>query len=64
MRYISDIIDAVKARQVEIEKALANGNAANFDSYQRLVGEYAGLAAAIDIINNLLKEKEARENEQ
>ena len=61
MRYVSDIIDAVKARQVEIEKALAQGNAANFDSYQRLVGEYAGLTTAIDIINNLLKEEEDKE---
>ena len=62
MRYISDIIDAVKARQVVIEKSLAQGSASNFDSYQRLVGEYAGLSTAIDIINNLLKEEE--ENEQ
>ena len=61
MRYISDIIDAVKARQVGIEKALAQGNAANYDSYQRLVGEYAGLAATIEIINNLLKEEEEKE---
>lgn len=62
MRYVSDIIDAVKARQVVIEKSLAQGTAANYDSYQRLVGEYAGLSTAIDIINNLLKEEE--ENEQ
>jgi hypothetical protein len=62
MRYVSDIIDAVKARQVVIEKSLAQGTASNFDSYQRLVGEYAGLSTAIDIINNLLKEEE--ENEQ
>jgi hypothetical protein len=62
MRYVSDIIDAVKARQVVIEKSLAQGSASNFDSYQRLVGEYAGLSTAIDIINNLLKEEE--ENEQ
>ena len=61
MRYVSDIIDAVKARQTEIEKALAQGNAANYDSYQRLVGEYAGLSTAIDIINNLLKEEENKE---
>jgi hypothetical protein len=61
MRYVSDIIDAVKARQVEIEKALAQGNAANYDSYQRLVGEYAGLSTAVDIINNLLKEEETKE---
>jgi hypothetical protein len=61
MRYVSDIIDAVKARQVAIEKALAQGSASNYDSYQRLVGEYAGLSTAIDIINNLLKEEEEKE---
>ena len=61
MRYVSDIIDAVKARQVVIEKSLAQGTASNFDSYQRLVGEYAGLAASIDIINNLLKEEESKD---
>jgi hypothetical protein len=61
MRYVSDIIDAVKARQVTIENALAQGNAANYDSYQRLVGEYAGLNSALDIINNLLKEEEEKE---
>ena len=61
MRYVSDIIDAVKARQTEIEKSLAQGYASNYDSYQRLVGEYAGLSTAIDIINNLLKEEENRE---
>jgi hypothetical protein len=61
MRYISDIIGAVEARKATIEKALAQGTASNYDSYQRLVGEYAGLAASIDIINNLLKEEEEKE---
>ena len=61
MRYVSDIIDAVKARQAAIEKSLAAGHASNYDSYQRLVGEYAGLSTAIDIINNLLKEEEEKE---
>jgi hypothetical protein len=61
MRYISDIISAVEARKTAIEKSLAQGTASNYDSYQRLVGEYAGLAASIDIINNLLKEEEEKE---
>ena len=61
MRYISDIISAVEARRVAIEKALAQGSASNYDSYQRLVGEYAGLTASIEIINNLLKEEENKE---
>ena len=61
MRYISDIISAVEARKTAIEKSLAQGTASNYDCYQRLVGEYAGLAASIDIINNLLKEEEEKE---
>jgi|TARA_R110002126_G_scaffold125901_2_gene268119 hypothetical protein len=61
MRYISDVISAVEARKVTIEKALAQGTASNYDSYQRLVGEYAGLQTTIDIINNLLKEEEEKE---
>jgi hypothetical protein len=61
MRYVSDIISAVKARQAAIEKALAQGNASSYESYQRLVGEYAGLSASIDIINNFLKEEEEKE---
>ena len=61
MRYISDVISAVEARKVTIEKALAQSTASNYDSYQRLVGEYAGLQTTIDIINNLLKEEEEKE---
>ena len=61
MRYLSDIIDAVKARQTEIKDSLADGYVVNFETYQRLVGEYAGLKTALDIINNLLKEEEEKE---
>ena len=58
MRYVSDFIDAVKARQAEIGRSLLAGNAADFSAYQRLVGEHAGLESALDILNNLLKEDE------
>ena len=58
MRYVSDFIDAVKARQAEIDRSLSAGNAADFSAYQRLVGEHAGLESALDILNNLLKEDE------
>lgn len=61
MRYESDFIGAVKARQHEIAFSLAAGNAVNFDSYQRLVGQYRGLQDALDIINNLLKEEDEHE---
>lgn len=58
MRYVSDFIDAVKVRQAEIAASLANGSASDFQSYQRLVGEYSGLQMSIDILNNLLREDE------
>ena len=58
MRYVSDFIGAVKARQAEISQGLSNGNCVNFESYQRLVGQHQGLQEALEIINNLLKEEE------
>jgi hypothetical protein len=58
MRYISDFVGAVKARQAEISAGMTNGNCVNFESYQRLVGQYQGLTEALEIINNLLKEEE------
>lgn len=54
----SDIIHAVKARQDEIARALAEGSATNWDKYNRLVGEVAGLQHTLDIINNLLEKEE------
>jgi hypothetical protein len=58
MRYISDFVGAVKARQAEISAGMTNGNCVNFETYQRLVGQYQGLTEALEIINNLLKEEE------
>lgn len=56
MSTTSDFIGAVKARQAEISTGLTNGNCVNFESYQRLVGQYQGLEEALEILNNLLKE--------
>ena len=56
MRYIEDFIGAIKARQAEIASSLTAGNAVNFEPYQRLVGQHAGLAEALEVLNNLLKE--------
>jgi len=61
MRYESDFISAVKARQYEITESLAAGNCVNFESYQRLVGQYQGLEYALDILNNLLREDDEHE---
>jgi len=37
---------------------LADGNAINFESYQRMVGQYSGLQESLDILDNLMKEKD------
>lgn len=58
MRYISDIISAVKAEQARIAESLTAGNVVNFETYQRLVGQHQGLVKSLEIINNLLKEEE------
>lgn len=58
MRYVSDFIGAVKSRQQVIADSLVNGNAVNFETYQRLVGQHQGLEEALVILNGLLKEDE------
>ena len=58
MRYISDFVSAVQSRQQTISESLVNGNAVNIETYQRLVGQHQGLAEALVILNDLLKEDE------
>jgi hypothetical protein len=58
MRYVSDFFGAIEAEQKIIAQSLVNGNAINFETYQRLVGQHQGLEKALDILNNLLKEDE------
>ena len=58
MKVLSDFISAVKARQEQIAKGLAHGNASDFNAYQRLVGENLGLEQSLEILNYLLKEDE------
>jgi hypothetical protein len=58
MRYISDFIGAVKVRKEAVVQGLSTGNAADYASYQRLVGHIAGLEEALVILDNLLKEED------
>ena len=58
MRYVSDFISAVKARQAEVSESVIAGNCMTYEAYQRLVGINAGLEEALEILNNLLKEEE------
>ena len=56
MRYVEDFIGAVEGKKAEISRSLTAGNAVNFETYQRLVGQYMGLQDALQILNDLLKE--------
>ena len=58
MATISDLIGQIKTSQAEIASSLALGNAQNWDAYQRLVGRHEGLAEALQILDNLMKEDE------
>lgn len=61
MRYLEDYIGAIESRQAEIRLSLADGNAATWEAYQRVVGHYSGLKEALEILNNLLKEEDENE---
>jgi len=58
MRTISDLIGSIKSRQGEIATSMAAGNAVNWDSYIRMVGHFAGLQEALDILNNLMEDED------
>jgi hypothetical protein len=55
---ISELIGTIKERRLELALSLADGNAINIESYHRLVGQYQGLGEALDILDNILKEKD------
>ena len=51
----------VKAEQTRISQSLVEGHVVNFETYQRLVGQYQGLEKALDILDNILKEPDENE---
>jgi len=61
MNTISDFISLIEAKQREIAVSLAAGNAVNWESYQRMVGQNLGLSDALNILNDLLKEDNENE---
>jgi hypothetical protein len=61
VKTLSDLIGGIKSRQAEIAASLAVGNAANWETYHRMVGHYSGLQESLDILNNLMKEDEENE---
>jgi hypothetical protein len=54
---IEAVIHVVKLRQQEIAQSLALGNAFNWETYQRMVGEVQGLQFVLDSIDRMLEEE-------
>ena len=55
---VSDLIGRLKERRLELALSLADVHAINIESYHRLVGQYQGLGEALDILDNIMKEKD------
>ena len=53
---ISEFIGLIKDEQIKIAESLTAGHAINIESYQRLVGQYQGLQASLDVLNELMTE--------
>jgi hypothetical protein len=63
MELANGLIHAIKIKQQEIVDSMVNGRFANFESYQRYVGQHQGLEEALLILNNLLEEKDSKDDE-
>ena len=55
---LNDLIGRLKARRLELALSLADGYAINIESYHRMVGQYQGLDEALDILDEILTEKD------
>lgn len=58
---IASVIHVIKLRQAEVAQSLASGNAFNWESYQRMVGEVQGMQFVLDSINKMLDEERNQE---
>jgi len=54
---LEQLIHRIRIRQAEMHVSLATGIPATWDQYQRMVGEYQGLQASLDMIDNMLEEE-------
>jgi hypothetical protein len=54
---VADLIGLIKKKQVEIADSIVSGYCVNFETYQRLIGQYQGLDEALNIINLMLEEE-------
>ena len=58
MDLTNSFINEVKRKQQEVVDSMVAGRFVNFESYQRYVGIHQGLEQSLDILNNLLEEKD------
>ena len=55
---IEALIHQIKIRQSELQVSLAVGTPMTWEAYQRMVGEFQGLQQCLDMIDDMLEEKE------
>jgi hypothetical protein len=54
---IEPLIHRIKIKQAEIKEAFSMGAPITWEAYQRLVGEYQGMQAVLDMIDNILDDE-------
>ena len=59
---VTELISQIKTEQIRIAESLTAGHAINIESYQRLVGNYQGLQAALNLLDNLMSEDDEENN--
>jgi hypothetical protein len=55
---IEALIHKIKIRQSELQVSIALGTPMSWEAYQRMVGEHQGLQATLEMIDDMLEEKE------
>jgi hypothetical protein len=55
---IEALIHRIKIRQSELQVSIALGTPMSWEAYQRMVGEHQGLQATLEMIDDMLEEKE------
>jgi len=59
---VTELIGRVKTEQSRIAESLTAGHAINIESYQRLVGNYQGLQATLNFIDDIMTENDEENN--
>ncbi len=58
MDIIGQLLKQIDSIREEIRDSLAKGHVVNFETYNRLVGNYQALEEVKELINNILQEDE------